>query len=140
MVGQSSSQELQFARSSLIIPYALAINVRSLYTTVLTAESGIKLTAPNQSRSVWLICFILSSPTTGIGPEATKQLASYSPSKVIMAVRNLEAGHKVALELTKRYPKIDFQVWQLDVLSEFQVSRAFVERALKDLDHCGRFG
>lgn len=56
-----------------------------------------------------------------------------APYKLILAVRNEEAGKKVALDLTRiSGAQTDVQVWQLDVLSLDSV-KAFVERALREL-------
>ncbi|ORY33514.1 hypothetical protein BCR39DRAFT_580890 [Naematelia encephala] len=71
---------------------------------------------------------IITGANSGIGVEATKQLAALSPARLILAVRSVESGEKLAASLKSKYPRTAFEVWSLDLLS-FDSIKAFVRRA-----------
>lgn len=64
---------------------------------------------PNQKGKV----FIVTGATSGIGLEATKQLA-YKEAKVIMAVRNTNKAEKVKEKILKELPNADIEIMNYD--------------------------
>ncbi|KAH7014268.1 uncharacterized protein B0I36DRAFT_389219 [Microdochium trichocladiopsis] len=79
--------------------------------------------------------FIVTGANTGIGYETTKHLLNLGAARVIMAVRNLDAGAKakakIAAELGKKDVPAD--IWHLD-LASFASVRAFASKATAELD------
>lgn len=79
--------------------------------------------------------FIVTGANTGIGYETTKHLINLGAARLIMAVRNLEAGAgakvKIANELSKH--DIPAEVWHLD-LASFASVRAFAKKATDELN------
>jgi len=71
----------------------------------------------------------------GIGLEATRQLVTLNPAKLILAVRSIESGGKALASLKKNFPKLDAEVWFLDLM-DIESIKAFVKRAqvLEKLD------
>lgn len=83
--------------------------------------------------------FIVTGANTGIGYQTTKHLVNLGAGRVIMAVRNLDAGEKakakIAVELNKSNTagdEVPAEVWQLD-LASFDSVRAFAKRATHEL-------
>jgi NAD(P)-dependent dehydrogenase (short-subunit alcohol dehydrogenase family) len=73
---------------------------------------------------------IVTGSNTGLGKEAARHLARLGASKVILAVRNTEAGDKAKADIestTKCAPDV-VEVWTLD-LSSFDSVKAFAKRA-----------
>jgi len=64
----------------------------------------------------------------GLGLEVTRQLAALHPAKLILAVRTLDTGEKALATLKKKFPKLDAEVWFLDLM-DIKSIKAFVERA-----------
>ena len=64
---------------------------------------------PNQKGKT----FIITGATSGIGLEATKQLA-YKEAKVIMAVRNLKKAETVKEEIIKEVPNANIEIMRYD--------------------------
>lgn len=77
---------------------------------------------------------IVTGSNTGLGKEAARHFAKLGPAKVILAVRNLEAGEaaKKDIETTTKCPKDCVEVWKLD-LSDYASVKAFAEKANKEL-------
>ncbi|KAJ9657661.1 hypothetical protein H2198_004189 [Neophaeococcomyces mojaviensis] len=78
---------------------------------------------------------IITGSNTGLGFEAARHIARLNPTKLILAVRNLEAGAKARDEIiatTSCDPSI-IEVWRLD-LASFSSVLAFADRVSKDLD------
>ncbi|KXJ87457.1 hypothetical protein Micbo1qcDRAFT_215827 [Microdochium bolleyi] len=81
--------------------------------------------------------FIVTGANTGIGYETAKHLASLGAGRIIMAVRNLDAGGKakakIAAELGKGADDVLAEVWHLD-LASFASVRSFAAKAAAELD------
>lgn len=73
--------------------------------------------------------FIITGANVGLGKEASRHLLAIGASKVIMAVRNLEAGEeaKKDIEATTGISGVA-DVWQLD-LSDYNSVKAFAAKA-----------
>ncbi|ORY23112.1 hypothetical protein BCR39DRAFT_363431 [Naematelia encephala] len=71
---------------------------------------------------------IISGSNSGVGLEATKQLATYSPSRLILAVRSLDSGEKVAKSLRVSHPGVQIEAWFLD-LNDIQSVKDFAVKA-----------
>ena len=69
--------------------------------------------------------FIVTGATSGIGLEATKQLA-YKGAKVFMAVRNLEKAALKKEEILKEVPNADVEIIRYDQ-ADFSSIEEFVE-------------
>lgn len=78
--------------------------------------------------------YIVTGANVGLGLEAARHLLGFGAGKVIMAVRNLEAGQaaRESVEASTGTKGVA-EVWHLD-LSSFASVRAFVSRATKTLD------
>lgn len=77
---------------------------------------------------------IVTGSNVGLGKEAARSFASLGAEKVILAVRNLEAGKTAAEDIVKSTGVADsvVEVWELD-LGSFVSVRNFADRATKDL-------
>lgn len=79
--------------------------------------------------------YIVTGSNTGLGFEAAKHLAALGSAKVILAVRNLEAGNaakaKILADTKANSDAVD--VWALD-LSNYDSVKAFANRATAELD------
>ncbi|WRT64003.1 uncharacterized protein IL334_000930 [Kwoniella shivajii] len=78
---------------------------------------------------------IITGATSGVGLEATKQMAKASPEQLILAVRNLEAGAKILASIKKSEPKLNGKVMYLD-LADLNSIKTFAEetKTLKRVD------
>jgi NAD(P)-dependent dehydrogenase (short-subunit alcohol dehydrogenase family) len=81
---------------------------------------------------------IVTGSNVGLGFECAKALSHRNPSRLILAVRNVEAGEAAAREIVKANPpgagvKTIPEVWKLD-LGDLASVKAFGERAEKELD------
>ncbi|KAJ3574678.1 hypothetical protein NP233_g1598 [Leucocoprinus birnbaumii] len=70
---------------------------------------------------------------TGLGFEATKHFAVMGPERLILACRNQEKGEAAIQRLEEATGYKKAELWLVD-LAEFSSTRAFVDRALKDLE------
>lgn len=70
---------------------------------------------------------IITGSNTGIGLEAARVLLGFHLSHLIIAVRSIEKGENVALQLRKAYPKAQIDVWALDMLS-YESIQAFTQQ------------
>ena len=78
--------------------------------------------------------FIVSGSNTGLGYEAAKHLVRCNASKVILAVRNVEAGKKAAAEIEDATNTTEIcSVWHLDMESYASV-KGFAARMNRELD------
>ncbi|KAK6522975.1 hypothetical protein TWF281_002402 [Arthrobotrys megalospora] len=69
--------------------------------------------------------FIVTGANTGLGFEATKHLVSFSPSRVILAVRSIKNGEAAKAKIEAATGKKGIaEVWQLD-LSSYDSVKAF---------------
>lgn len=75
---------------------------------------------------------VVTGSTSGIGKETARVLAQ-KQSTVILAVRNVSKGEKVAAEIRADYPGADVSVMQLD-LSSLQSIQAFSSQFLATFD------
>ncbi|KAI1469245.1 putative short-chain dehydrogenase/reductase family protein [Daldinia caldariorum] len=78
--------------------------------------------------------YIVTGSNTGLGLEAAKHLVRCKAKKVIIAVRNLEAGEAVKAEI-ENVTKIRgvAEVWHVD-LADFQSVKDFAKKATESLD------
>ena len=75
---------------------------------------------------------IVTGSTNGLGLEASHQLLSFGLSGLIIAVRSIERGEKVASRFHTEYPKANIQVWHLEMES-YDSIQAFAGRAATEL-------
>jgi retinol dehydrogenase-12 len=75
--------------------------------------------------------------TTGIGLDIAHHLAGFSPARIILAVRNMEAGETAKMEILAKAasPKAQVDVWKVDMASLASV-KAFAKKceALERID------
>lgn len=78
---------------------------------------------------------IVTGSNVGLGKEAARHFARLGAAKVILAVRNTEAGEaaRADIEGTTRCARGTVEVWALDLGSHASV-QAFAARAARDLD------
>lgn len=77
--------------------------------------------------------FIVTGANTGLGFEAAKHLVSLGASKVVLAVRNLEAGEKAKATIEADTGKTGVAAaWALD-LANYDSVKAFAKRAITEL-------
>lgn len=83
--------------------------------------------------------FIVTGANTGIGYQTAKHLINLGAGRVVMTVRNLDAGEQakanIASELGKNNvaDEVPAEVWHLD-LASFASVRAFAHKAANKLD------
>lgn len=78
--------------------------------------------------------YIVIGANTGLGLEAAKHLVELGSAKVIMGVRNMSAGEKAKAEIVAATGIPDVaEVWEID-LSSYDSVRAFVKKAVTELD------
>jgi NAD(P)-dependent dehydrogenase (short-subunit alcohol dehydrogenase family) len=78
--------------------------------------------------------YIVTGANSGIGLETARHLVRGLASRVILAVRNTEAGGKAKAEIERTTGRKDIaEVWQLDLASYASVMD-FASRAKKELD------
>ncbi|WP_394245628.1 oxidoreductase [Vibrio astriarenae] len=75
---------------------------------------------------------VVTGSTSGIGKETARVLAQ-KQSTVVLAVRNVSKGEKVAAEIRSDYPDVDVSVMQLD-LSSLHSIQAFSSQFLATFD------
>lgn len=75
---------------------------------------------------------IVTGSSSGIGKETARVLAQKNAT-VIIAVRNIEKGHKVAKEISSSLPEANLQVRHLD-LANLESVKIFSESILKDYE------
>lgn len=110
--------------------FTLTQFIRSQFTTL--PESSTFL--PDLTGRV----VIVTGSNVGLGFECAKALSHRNPSRLILAVRNVEAGEAAAREIVKANPpgggvKTIPEVWKLD-LGDLASVKAFGERAEKELE------
>lgn len=73
---------------------------------------------------------IVTGSNVGLGREAARHIARLGASKLILAVRNLEAGDKAKkdIETSTRIKSDIIEVWKLD-LASYDSVKAFAARA-----------
>lgn len=78
--------------------------------------------------------YIVTGANSGLGYEATKHLAALKSTRVIMAVRNLNAGETALREIESDTKTSGIlQVWHLD-LSKYSSVLGFMNKIEKELD------
>lgn len=78
--------------------------------------------------------YIVTGANVGIGLETSKHLVKASASRVILAVRNVEAGERAKIEIEKETGVEGVaEVWHLD-LSSFASVKAFATKATRELE------
>lgn len=76
-------------------------------------------------------CIIVTGSNVGLGLEAARHFARLGASKVILAVRNVEAGEKAKASIEESVQREGIcEVWKLD-LASFDSVKAFASRASK---------
>ncbi|WVF73044.1 hypothetical protein IAT40_007862 [Kwoniella sp. CBS 6097] len=73
---------------------------------------------------------VITGATSGLGLEATKTFAAASPTKLILAVRNVEAGQKILDGLKRKHPKLEGDVLYVDSTKIASI-KAFAEEIKK---------
>lgn len=99
----------------------------------LYSQLFVKPTYPTHSFTGQTV--IVTGSNVGLGKEAARHFARLDAAKVILAVRNTEAGEKARLDIlrtTRRNPS-NVEVWKLD-LSSYDSVKAFAKRAETELD------
>ncbi|GAA6030872.1 hypothetical protein JCM8097_008917 [Rhodosporidiobolus ruineniae] len=78
---------------------------------------------------------IVTGANQGLGLEAARHFATLSPSRLILAVRRVDAGQTAANDIAKTtgLARERVEVWQLD-LASFASVKAFGDRAHKELE------
>ncbi|WWC58408.1 uncharacterized protein I303_100948 [Kwoniella dejecticola CBS 10117] len=76
---------------------------------------------------------VITGANSGVGLEATKQLAGASPEQLILAVRAIDQGEKILKDLQKTYPAVKGRVVPLD-LTDLGSIKAFA----KTMEEFGR--
>nr|XP_019014762.1 uncharacterized protein I206_00848 [Kwoniella pini CBS 10737]OCF53543.1 hypothetical protein I206_00848 [Kwoniella pini CBS 10737] len=74
---------------------------------------------------------VITGANSGVGLEATKQLANASPEQLILAIRKIEQGEKFLKDLQKIYPNLKGKVISLD-LSDIENIKKFVLNIKKE--------
>lgn len=78
--------------------------------------------------------FIVTGANIGLGLETARHLVRLGSTKVIMAVRNTEAGEEAARDIeASTNTKGVAVVWHLD-LGNYESVKAFAKRAIEDLE------
>lgn len=80
--------------------------------------------------------YIVTGANVGIGFEVVKHLVNFGAAKVILAVRNVQAGESAKQEILKASAKTAsnvMEVWPLDLASYASVN-AFAKKAIDELD------
>jgi NAD(P)-dependent dehydrogenase (short-subunit alcohol dehydrogenase family) len=73
---------------------------------------------------------LVTGSNIGIGLECCRQFLRFHVSHIILGVRSIEKGEQVAAPLREAYPRIEIEVWPLDMLS-YESIQAFTERCRK---------
>lgn len=81
---------------------------------------------------------VVTGANSGLGKETARHFARLGASTLILAVRNLDAGHACKHELEGTWPNIDIRVWKLDMSSYSSVDK-FAARVNADLSHVDIF-
>ncbi|KAK1750101.1 hypothetical protein QBC47DRAFT_439190 [Echria macrotheca] len=77
--------------------------------------------------------YIVTGSNTGLGFEAAQHLVALGAAKVIMAVRNLEAGNKAKARIEAATGKTGVaEVWHLD-LGDYPSVKAFAQKVIDEL-------
>ncbi len=76
-------------------------------------------------------CIVLHH--SGIGYETALHFARLNPAKLILAVRNVQAGQAAALKIATTTGCKEVEVWNLD-LGDLKNTKAFGLRAQKELE------
>jgi NAD(P)-dependent dehydrogenase (short-subunit alcohol dehydrogenase family) len=101
-------------------------------TDVPTQRRGLPLhvTPENSSGGT----FIVIGANTGLGLEAARHLVAVGAAKVIMGVRNLDAGETAKTSIESATGKTGVaEVWKID-LSSYDSVKAFAKKAITELD------
>lgn len=101
-------------------------------TNVPTQSRGLPLhvTPENSSGGT----FIVIGANTGLGLEAARHLVAVGAAKVIMGVRNLDAGETAKTNIESSTGKTGVaEVWKID-LSSYDSVKAFAKKATAELD------
>lgn len=96
-------------------------------TTILRSQFFVKPPVPSSDFSGQTV--VVTGATSGLGYEAAKHILRLGASKLILAVRNVSKGNKVAEEISSALslPLSNIEVWELD-LSSFSSVKQFGER------------
>lgn len=87
---------------------------------------------PPKSTSLLEQTAIITGSNTGIGLECAQIFLDLKLAHLILAVRNVKKGEKVAESLRKTHPDATIDVWQLDMLS-YDSIQAFTQKCSSNL-------
>ncbi|WVQ79208.1 hypothetical protein IAT38_001304 [Cryptococcus sp. DSM 104549] len=73
---------------------------------------------------------VITGANSGVGLEATKQLAAAKPAKLILAIRSVDAGKTIIEQLKAKHPGLDAEAIPLD-LSKISSIKEFAQSASK---------
>lgn len=101
-------------------------------TDVATQRRGLPLHVTPENCSGGT--FIVIGANTGLGLEAARHLVAVGASKVIMGVRNLDAGETAKTNIESSTGKTGIaEVWKID-LSSYDSVKAFAKKAIAELE------
>jgi hypothetical protein len=114
------------------IPLLYSIHSSKMSTDVATQRRGLPLHVTPENCSGGT--FIVIGANTGLGLEAAKHLVAVGAAKVIMGVRNLEAGETAKAGVESATGKTGVaEVWKID-LSSYDSVMGFAKKATTELD------
>ena len=102
-------------------------NKDSIPKRVVASQIRTKPRRPPASISFANQTAIITGSNVGIGLECARQMLALGLSHLILAVRRLESGEKMATTLRQKYPKVEIEVWSLDMASYDSV-KSFAEK------------
>jgi NAD(P)-dependent dehydrogenase (short-subunit alcohol dehydrogenase family) len=112
----------------------MAVNPLSLVMRRVIAEQYAKLPVLANSSTFSGQTFIVTGANNGLGLETARHLVRCSASRVILAVRNMNAGEKAKADIERTTGRKGVaEVWFLDLSSSDSVKN-FASRATKELE------
>jgi NAD(P)-dependent dehydrogenase (short-subunit alcohol dehydrogenase family) len=93
------------------------------------------LTIPEPTASFAHKTLIITGANSGLGKEAARYVSKLGCSRLILAVRNVNAGDEARKDIlsSTSAPESSIAVWEVD-LGSFESVRSFARRAIRELD------